>query len=143
MAKEESALAKLESEVIFEPSAIDSDAINQRMMRNIAEADNVDDILSANQTETLRLDDIEDENVTVEVVSFHESADEFAEGGWGFFAVMQLADGRAITTGAKTVVLKLYQISKVNGFPLSDVTFTAKRTRSGYRVWDVARTKTT
>lgn len=137
---DESALAKLDSEIVFEPTVLDGGAINDRMMRGIAEADTVDDILNANQTAVGKLDSIEGETVKVNAVSFHESADEYSEGGWGFFAVMELADGRVISTGAKTVVLKLYKLNKVNGFPLdTPVVFTAARTRSGWKAWDMTR----
>lgn len=141
MAKETgNILSKLESEIMFEPTPLDGNAINQRMMQNIADADTVDDILDANVTQTLKLDAIEGETVKINAVSFHESADEYTEGGWGFFAVMQLEDGRVVTTGARTVVLKLYKLDKKNAFPLDvPITFTAARTRAGFRAWDMTK----
>lgn len=140
MADKGNTLDKLESEIVFEPTALDGSAINDRMMRGIAQAETVDDVLSSNVRAVLKLDDIANEEVSVTAVSFHESADEYAEGGWGFFAVMELADGRIVSTGAKTVVLKLYQIQKLNGYPLeSPVVFTSSRTRGGFNAWDMTK----
>lgn len=142
MAKEDtgSVMSKLDSEIVFEPTPLDGNAINNRMLQNIAEADTVDDILDANVTQTLKLEALENEAVKINAVSFHESSDEYAEGGWGFFAVMQLEDGRVVTTGSRTVVLKLYKLEKKNAFPLATpVRFTAARTRAGFRAWDMVR----
>jgi hypothetical protein len=140
MADKTSALDKLESQIIFEPTALDGNAINDRMMRNIAEAESVDDVLEANTTGTLKLEAVANEPVTIDAVSFHESADEYSDGGWGFFCVMQLSDGRVVTTGSRTVVLKLYKIDKLNGFPMATpVVFISNRTRNGWQAWDMTK----
>ena len=126
----------LETTVKFTPSVIDGMAANDSILRGIAEAETVDDLFAS--TGTLKLTDIEGELVSITNCAFHEANDQFKDGGWGIFAVMTLADGRVITTGGKTVVLKLYKLAELTGYPLPfNVVFKSNQTKSGYTVWDM------
>jgi RNAse (barnase) inhibitor barstar len=154
MAKEQvSTLDKLESEVVFdaETATVDGAAINKAMNLAIANATEVDDILSANASAVEKLKTLWDTvgswvhyPVTILSVSFNESSDEFSDGGWGFYAVMEVADEdgvvHTLSTGAKTIVLKLYQINKHSTFPMTTkVEFTGSRTKGGFTAFDIVK----
>jgi RNAse (barnase) inhibitor barstar len=153
MAKEVSTLDALESEIVFDADTVqvDGEGINRAMNHAIANAETVDDILSANVTAVEKLKALWDANVewirnpfTVLEVSFNESSEEYADGGWGFYAVMQIADNEGVvhtlSTGSKTIVLKLYQIQKKSTFPMTvKVRFTASRTKGGYNAFDMVK----
>jgi hypothetical protein len=149
-----STLDKLDQEVVFDSdiaTKIDGDALNRKMMRSIADATDVDDILDANVTAIEKLKVLWDTNVpwvrddvTILSVDFNESNEEYQEGGWGFYAVMEVADADGVvhmlSTGAKTVVLKLHQINKHGSFPMQrKVRFTGSKTKSGYTVFDMVK----
>lgn len=128
----------LEKVVKFTPSVIDGATVNDSILRGIADAETVDDVFGDGKSGTLKLQDIEGEYVTIDAVRFHESSDQYKDGGWGIFAVIELAGGRIVTTGSKTVVLKLYKLSELSGFPLGyDVVFKSSLTKSGNTAWDV------
>ena len=155
MAKSDvSTVDKLESEIIFDSATVgttDGDAINRAMNQAIANATTVDDILSANTSAVESLKTLWESGVdwvrnplTILEVSFNESNDNFADGGWGFYAVMQVADSdgvvHTVSCGAKTVVLKLYQIQKHSAFPMTvPVRVSATQTKSGFTVLDIVK----
>jgi hypothetical protein len=127
----------VEKTVKFTPTVLDGAAVNDGINKRIAEAETVDDLF-AGSGETLSLQDIEGEYVTIESAAFHESSDQYKDGGWGIFAVLNLDDGRVITTGSKTVVLKLYKLQELTGYPLPfAVVFKGTQTRNGFTAWDM------
>jgi len=142
-----------EPEIVFDSDAVQVDgaAINRQMNLAIANATTVDDILNANVTAVEKLRDVWASGdawirnpVTILSVAFNESNDEFAEGGWGFYSVMEVSDTdgvvHTLSTGAKSVVLKLYQINKHSSFPMSvPVQFTGTKTKAGYTVFDMVK----
>ena len=147
-------LDKTQSEVVFDSDTLtttDGDAINRAMNMAIASATDVDDILSANTSAVEKLKPLWDagvewvrEPVTIVSVSFNESSDEYAEGGWGFYSVMEVADKdgvvHTLSCGAKTVVLKLYQLNKHGHIPMSTpVRFTGSRTKGGFTAFDIVK----
>lgn len=125
--------------VKFAPSVLDGATVNDSIHRKIAEANSVDELF-AGAGATLSLEDIQGEFVTITECRFHESAEQFKDGGWGIFAVLTLDDGRVVTTGSKTVVLKLYKLADLVGYPLNfAVVFTGTQTRNGFIAWDMDR----
>lgn len=144
------AKSDLSTEVVFDPDVtnVDGDAINAQMMGTIAAAESFDDILNSNVGTVEKLREILNANggrwegVNVLSVSFNEASEEFQEGGWGFYAVMQVSDSdgivHTVSTGAKTIVLKLYQLDKHGHIPTPNpVMFVSNRTRAGYTVLDM------
>jgi RNAse (barnase) inhibitor barstar len=155
MAKSDvSTVDKLETEVVFDSDTVgntDGEAINKAMNMAIANATTVDDILSANASAVEKLKPLWDagvswvrEPVTILSVSFNESSEEYADGGWGFYAVMEVEDNtglvHTLSCGAKTVVLKLYQLQKHSTFPMTTkVEFTGSRTKGGFTAFDIVK----
>lgn len=149
-----STLDALDSEIVFDSataSQIDGAALNNRMMHAIADATDVDAILDANVTQIEKLktlwenpDSWVHNPVTILSVDFNESNEEYQEGGWGFYAVMEVADSDGVvhilSTGAKTVVLKLRQIQKHSTYPMQrPVQFTGTKTKSKFTVFDMVK----
>jgi RNAse (barnase) inhibitor barstar len=149
-----STLDALDSEIVFDSATvqnIDGAALNNKLMHAIADATDVDSILDANVAQIEKLKALWDAGtewvrnpVTVLSVDFNESNEEFAEGGWGFYAVMQVADSDGVvhilSTGAKTIVLKLRQIQKHGSYPMQRaVRFTGTKTKSNFIVFDMVK----
>lgn len=147
-------LENVPSEIVFDSDALttsDGNAINNAMNQAIATATDVDDILSANTSAVEKLKPLWDAGVdwvhnplTITTVSFNESSDEYAEGGWGFYAVMEIVDSEGVmhtlSCGAKTVVLKLYQLNKHGHIPMKDkVQFIGSRTKQGFTAFDIVK----
>lgn len=106
--------------------------------RRIAEATSVDELFDA--PKTLGLDDIEGEPVTINAVRFNQARAEYAkgEGSLGAFVVMELGDGRVVTTGARTPLMMLYRIAELGGLPIT-LRFFKSRTGNERDAWNVER----
>lgn len=129
-------MSEIETQVKFTPTVLDGATVNDGIHRSIAEAESIDDLFQGSTT--LSLQDIEGEFVNITSVAFHESSDQYKDGGWGIFAVLNLDDGRVVTTGSKTVVLKLYKLQEFGAFPLDfAVVFKGTQTRNGFTAWDM------
>jgi len=123
------------------PSAMtdeDKAALAAQMEAKIATATTVDEVFA--ESSTLGLEDIAGVPVTVNSVRFIQSAEQYAkaESSTGYFVVM-VTDHGIVTTGARTVVQKLYKTAELGGFPLT-LRFwqNDKETSRGYRPWNVS-----
>jgi hypothetical protein len=105
---------------------------------HIAEATSVDALFD--KPKPLGLEDIAGMTVTVNAVRFHKGREEFnqAEDSLGAFMVMELADGRIVTAGARTPMMVLYRIAELGGFPIT-LRFIPNRTGNDRTAWDVER----
>lgn len=131
----------VEPSVSIVPSIMSEDdkaRLRDQFDRRIAEADSVDALFD--KPKTLGLEDIEGEPVVVNAVRFNQARPEYAkgEGSLGAFVVMELGDGRVVTTGARTPLMILYRVAELGGFPLT-LRFYRNRTGNDRDAWDVER----
>lgn len=130
----------VEPVVSIVPSIMSEDeknALRDQFDRQIANATSVDELFE--RPKPLGLEDIEGEPVSVNAVRFVDGRDEYKAGeGLGVFMVMELGDGRVVTTGARTPLMILYKIAELGGFPIR-LRFTQSRTANNRTAWNVER----
>lgn len=128
------------SVVPTEMTEADRVALRNQFDSQIANAQTLDELFE--KPKPLGLEDIEGEAVTVNAVRFLKSRDEFTRNlnALGAFCVMELADGRVVTHGARTPTMVLYKIAELGGFPIKLRFHRIEgTTNDGYRPWEVER----
>lgn len=123
------------------PSVMSDDdkaKLRESFDRRIADAKTLDELFDS--PKTLGLEDIEGEPVSINAVRFNQARPEYAkgEGSLGAFMVMELGDGRVVTTGARTPLMMLYRIAELGGFPIT-LRFFRTRTGNDRDAWNVER----
>lgn len=111
--------------------------IAQGVVNNIATSENLDDLFDANEAAPLQLRDLDaGSTITVIGVSYLQSAEAYAEGGFGYFVVMttdkidpKTQQNVLYTTGAPNIVATIRRAQEL-GFCNDENPFTFRLMKS-------------